>query len=109
MVAVSAITPPPVPTLYENGVIAGPWPCTFPFNWRPAFGGFVYLLLDSSGVVAYVGQTTSLLDRLKRHGKNKAFASWTAKPSNRDRLELEAALIEKHRPYLYNDGTRRVW
>lgn len=110
MIAVSADTPPPVPTLYENGDISSPWPCTIPINWRSAWGTFVYILMDADDVVAYVGQTGNLVNRIKNHGRTKTFVRWHArKVSHGERLEFEAALIEKHRPYLYSDGTRRSW
>lgn len=110
IVAVSPKTPPPVPTLWENGDISGMWPCTFPLNWREAWGHFVYILRDAEGRVAYVGQTGSLVGRLKDHGRNKVFAEWLAIPSRRgEALALEARLIDQLKPYLFNDGTVRSW
>lgn len=108
--AVSPNTPPPVPTLWTDGDISGPWPCTFPLNWSAAWGDFVYILRDAHHRVAYVGQTGNLVSRLKTHGRNKTFHEWLAIKSKRgEALRLEAEMINTLRPYLYNDGTVRSW
>ena len=110
-VAVSKDTPPPVPTLWEDGSITGPWPCTFPLAWRAAHGPSVYMLIDTDDRIAYVGQTGDLVQRLQRHGRNKAFVRWESMrpPEGLTALELEAMLIYAYKPYLYNDGTVRSW
>jgi hypothetical protein len=89
--------------------LGGDWPYAFPHNWRAARGPFTYYLIDADDVVCYVGATSALRSRLKRHALNKTFVRWEAirQPSWRDALDLESVLFDAFRPYLRNDGTRR--
>lgn len=83
----------------------GKWKGTFPIPkdaFRPARGSWVVYQLLAGDTVLYIGSTGDLSARLHSHSRTKEFDGWRAAlcESERQCRDLEAALIDRHRPPL---------
>lgn len=91
-----------------DGTWSGAWPLDG-HAYPPRGQAVVYVLFDNDNTPCYVGSTSGLLTRLRRHSsEDKQFTHWVAHPcpDREAAYRLEDRLLREHTPYLNHKASR---